>query len=150
MFNDNFEYKNRSIPKTILGHAPFIAEGYFGHRARIYQLDLTKNPKNIAEIIIESYDQGVRAINMVNNENLLEAYDIACENGCKMDVIATIGKSDVNYLNPNYEVACEVDWEEDIEIFKKYDCPIMLVDEFIVDAYNFMDGMEFYLYHKDC
>ena len=25
-----------------------------------------------------------------------------------------------------------------------------LGDGFIVDAYNFMDGMEFYLYHKDC
>jgi hypothetical protein len=53
-----------------------------------------------------------------------------------MKVIATIGKSDVDYLNPNYEVAKEVDWDEDIDLFSTYDCPIMLVDEFITDAYD--------------
>ena len=53
-----------------------------------------------------------------------------------MKVIATIGKSDVDYLNPNYEVAKEVDWDEDIELFSSYDCPVMLVDEFITDAYD--------------
>lgn len=136
MFHDNLDFKNKSIPKTILGHAPFIAEGYFGHRSRLYQLDFDKNPQNIADVIIESYNQGVRAINLVNDSNLLEAYDIACENDCRMDVIATIGKSDVDYLNPNYEVAKEVDWDEDIELFRQYDAPLMLVDEFIVDGYD--------------
>ena len=53
-----------------------------------------------------------------------------------MKVIATIGKSDVDYLNPNYDVAKEVDWDEDIDLFSTYDCPIMLVDEFITDAYD--------------
>jgi hypothetical protein len=78
----------------------------------------------------------VRAINLVNNPNLLEAYDLAADAGCEMKVIATIGKSDVDYLNPNYEVAKEVDWDEDIELFSGYDCPLMLVDEFITDAYD--------------
>ena len=136
MFHDNLEFKNKSIPKTILGHAPFIAEGYFGHRSRLYQLDFDNNPKKIADIIIESYNQGVRAINLVNDSNLLEAYDIACENDCKMDIVATIGKSDVDYLNPNYEVAKEVDWDEDIELFKQYGSQLMLVDEFIVDSHD--------------
>ena len=136
MFHDAFEFKDKSIPKTILGNAPFLAEGYFGHRSRLYQLDFDKNPQYIADIIIESYNQGVRAINLVNDANLLEAYDIACENDCKMDVVATIGKSDIDYLNPNYEVAKEVDWQDDIELFGKYDCPLMLVDEFIVDGYD--------------
>ena len=53
-----------------------------------------------------------------------------------MKVIATIGKSDVDYRMPNYEVAKEVDWEEDIELFQKYDTSAMLVDEFIVDGYD--------------
>ena len=136
MFHDNFEFKDKSIPKTILGNAPFLAERYFGHRSRLYQLDFENNPKNIADVIIESYNQGVRAINLVNDNTLLEAFDIACENGCKMSVIATIGKSDVDYLNPNYEVAKEVDWQDDIDLFKKYDTPVMLVDEFIVDGYD--------------
>ena len=134
MFLDNLDFNNSSIPKTILGYGPFMAELYFGHRFRLYQLDLYDNPQNIADVIIESYNQGVRAINLVNDSHLLEAYDIARENGCEMKVIATIGKSDVDYLNPNYEVAKEVDWDEDIELFSQYDCPLMIVDEFITDS----------------
>ncbi|MEE1128974.1 MAG: hypothetical protein UHW99_03230 [Methanobrevibacter sp.] len=113
-----------------------MAEPYFGHRSRLYQIDLYDNPQNIADVIIESYNQGIRAINLVNDDNLLKAYDIACDEGCEMKVIATIGKSDVDYLNPNYDVAKEVDWDDDIELFYSYDCPVMLVDEFIVDAYD--------------
>ena len=136
MFFEDLKYKDKVIPQTILGYGPFMAELYFGHRSRLYLDDLYKNPQNIAEVIIESYNHGVRAINLVNNPNLLEAYDIACDEGCEMKVIATIGKSDVDYLNPNYEVAKEVDWDEDIELFSSYDCPVMLVDEFITDAYD--------------
>lgn len=97
---------------------------------------MSDNPQAIADVIMEAYNHGVRAINLINNETLLKAFDIACENGCDMKVIATVGKSDVDYLNPNYEVAKEVDWEEDIELFSKYDCPLMLIDEFIVDGYD--------------
>lgn len=130
------EFKGKSIPQTILGFGPFMAEPYFGHRSRMYQLDLYDSPQNIADVIVESYNHGVRAINLVNDSNLLEAYDLAAEQDCKMKVIATVGRSDVDYLNPNYEVAKEVDWDEDIELFSDYDCPLMLVDEFIVDGYD--------------
>lgn len=130
------EFKDKSIPQTILGFGPFMAEPYFGHRSRMYQLDLYDSPQNIADVIVESYNHGVRAINLVNDSNLLEAYDLAAEQDCKMKVIATVGRSDVDYLNPNYEVAKEVDWDEDIELFSDYDCPLMLVDEFIVDGYD--------------
>ena len=136
MFFEDLKIKDKSVPQTILGYGPFMAEPYFGHRSRLYQMDLYSSPQNIADVIIESFNQGVRAINLVNDSILLEAYDIARENGCEMKVIATIGKSDVDYLNPNYEVAKEVDWEEEIELFSKYDCPLMLVDEFIVDGYD--------------
>ena len=37
---------------------------------------------------------------------------------------------------PNYDIAKEVDWDDDIELFSTYDCPVMLVDEFIVDGYD--------------
>lgn len=53
-----------------------------------------------------------------------------------MKVIATIGKSEVDYVMPNYEVAKEVDWQEDIELFLKYDTSAMIVDEFLVDGYD--------------
>ena len=120
----------------ILGNAPFIAEPYFGHRARLYDMDLHRKPDAIADIIVESYNQGFRAINLVNDDKLLEGFDIAFNEGCDMKVIATIGKSDVDYMNPNYDVAKEVDWEDDIDLFKSYNCPLMLVDEFIVDGYD--------------
>ena len=136
MFFDNINYKEKIIPQTILGYGPFMAEPYFGHRSRIYQIDLYDNPENTAEIILEAYNNGVRAINLVNNQKLLKAFDLAQDQGCDMKVIATIGKSDVDYLNPNYEVAKEVDWDEDIELFSTYDCPLMIVDEFIVDGYD--------------
>ncbi len=136
MFFDDLIYNGKSIPKTILGHAPFVAEPHFGHRAMLYQRDLYENPQNVADVIVESYDQGVRAINLFNDSKLLKAYDLACEQGCEMKVIATIGKTDIDYLNPNYEIAKEADWEGDIELFNGYDCPLMLVDEFIVDAYD--------------
>ena len=136
MFFEDLKYKDKIIPQTILGYGPFMAELYYGHRSRLYLDDLYENPQNAADVIIESYNQGVRAINLVNNSNLLKAYDLAVDAGCEMKVIATIGKSDVDYLNPNYEVAKEVDWDDDIELFSSYDCPLMLVDEFIVDGYD--------------
>ena len=136
MFFEDLKYKDNVIPQTILGYGPFMAELYYGHRSRLYLDDLYNNPQNIADVITESYNLGVRAINLVNDSNLIEAYDLACDVGCEMKVIATIGKSDVDYLNPNYEVAKEVDWDDDIELFAQYDCPVMLVDEFIVDGYD--------------
>lgn len=136
MFFEDLKYNGAVIPQTILGYGPFMAELYYGHRSRLYLDDLYNNPQATADVIIESYNQGVRAINMVNDSNLLKAYDIAVDSGCEMKVIATIGKSDVDYLNPNYEVAKEVDWDEDIDLFSGYDCPLMLVDEFITDAYD--------------
>lgn len=95
-----------------------------------------RSPENISKIIIESYEQGVRAINLVNDDALLKAYDLASDAGCKMKIIATIGKSEVDYMMPNYDVAKEVDWESDIELFNSYETSIMLVDEFIVDGYD--------------
>lgn len=136
MFFEDLEYKGKIIPQTILGYGPFMAELYYGHRSRLYLDDLYNNPQNISDVIQEAYKYGVRAINLVNDDNLLKAYDLAVDAGCDMKVIATIGKSDIDYLNPNYEVAKEVDWDDDIELFSSYDCPLMLVDEFLTDAYD--------------
>ena len=136
IFLNNLVIKDKAVPEAVLGYGPFLAEPYYGHRARLYQLDLYSQPDKIAEVILAAWDEGVNAINLVNNKNLLKGFDLATDNGCEMKVIATIGKSEVDYLAPNYEVACEVDWQEDIELFSAYDTPVMLVDEFITDAYK--------------
>ena len=126
------------IPQNILGSATFTGESYFGHRTRLYQLDLHRNPENIAKLILKAYDVGVKGINLVNDEALLKGWEIACDNGCKMDIIATIGKREVDYLNPDYEIAKKVDYLEDIEIFDSLSSKVMLVDEFITDSYDWL------------
>ena len=67
----------RAVSYTHL--APFIAEPYFGHRSRLYDLDLHRNPDAIADIIIESYNHGVRAINLVNDDALIKGFDMALD-----------------------------------------------------------------------
>lgn len=137
IFNDSFNFNEKTIPKTILGNAPFIAEPYFGHRTRLYDIDLHKNPESIANIIKTSYDLGVKSINLVNDSALLEAYDIASNDGCKMDVVASIGKHfGIDYTIPGFVKAKEVDWQNDIDVLSSYNPDIMLVDEFLVDGYD--------------
>ncbi|MDR3062900.1 MAG: hypothetical protein LBU40_02015 [Methanobrevibacter sp.] len=128
--------KDKEISKILLGTAPFTAEGYFGHRSRLYQLDLYDNPENIAKIIIKSYELGIRGINLNTDPILLKAYDIAIENGVKMDVVGIIGKSDVNYMFPDFEKAKKANWSDDLEKLLKYKPSIILIDEFIVDSYD--------------
>lgn len=53
-----------------------------------------------------------------------------------MDIIATIGKVEVDYLNPDYEESRNVDYLSEIEMFKSLNAKVMLVDEFIVDRYD--------------
>jgi hypothetical protein len=53
-----------------------------------------------------------------------------------MDVIATIGKREVDYLNPDYSEIKDIDYVEDIEVLKEFSPKIMLIDEFIVDSYD--------------
>lgn len=137
MFNESITFKGKNIPQAILGNAPFIAEPYFGHRTRLYDLDLHRQSEKVAELIETAYNCGVRSINLVNDESLLKAYDIACDSGCKMDIVATIGKRfDIDYMIPDFVKARDVNWKEDIDLFSSYDSQIMLVDEFIVDGYD--------------
>jgi len=135
IFNENLIFKNKEIPRIILGSAPFTGESYFGHRSRLYQLDLSRNPENIAKIIKKANDFGVNAINLINNNFLIEGFEKSqVEN---LQVIATIGKIDVDYVFPDYEKAKEANWKEDIGTLAKFKPPIMLIDEFITDSYDF-------------
>ncbi|MCL2115800.1 MAG: hypothetical protein FWH29_06230 [Methanobrevibacter sp.] len=119
----------------ILGSAPFTGESYFGHRSRLYQLDLSRNPENIAKIIKKANDFGVNAINLINNSFLIEGFEKSQVED--LEVIATIGKTDIDYVFPDYEKAKKANWKEDIATLSKFKPPIMLVDEFITDSYDF-------------
>lgn len=135
IFNEDLIFKNIEIPRIILGSAPFTGESYFGHRSRLYQLDLSKNPENIAKIITKANDLGVNAINLVNNSYLIEGLEKAKVQN--MSIIATIGKSNVDYIFPDFEKAKKVNWKKDIKILAEFNGPIMLIDEFITDSYDF-------------
>ena len=112
-------------------------EGYFGHRTRLYELDIYNNPEKIASIIVKAYEKGVRAMNIPNDSCLLDAIDIAKGQGADMKIIGTVGHTDVNYLAPNFKKAREeVDYLTDIEILSNYDTPLMLVDDILVDGYD--------------
>ena len=137
IFSEDLEFKGKSIPRVVLGNAPFLADAYFGHRTRLYNLDLLRNPNNVSKIIEKSYECGVRSINLANNENLLKAFDMACENGVEMKAVSTIGKTEMDYVMPNFNQAREeATWKEDIEKLAQYDNSMMLVDEFLIDAYD--------------
>jgi len=51
MFDGKIKISEKEIPRILLGTSPFIAAAQFGHRARLYQLDLYNNPENILKII---------------------------------------------------------------------------------------------------
>ena len=76
MFFDELEFGGKSIPQTILGYGPFMAELYYGHRSRLYLDDLYNNPQATADVIVEAYNQGVRAINLVNDSNYVSKVKI--------------------------------------------------------------------------
>ena len=102
-----------------MGNAPFLADSYFGHRTRLYNLDLLRNPNNVSKIIEKSYECGVR------------------KNGVEMQVVSTLGKTDMNYVMTNYKQAREeATIDEDIEKLSQYDNAVMLIDEFLVDDYD--------------
>ena len=137
IFNENLEFKGKSIPRVVLGNAPFLADAYFGHRTRLYNLDLLRNPSNVSKIIEKSYECGVKSINLANKESLLKAFDMASRNGVEMKAVSTIGKTEMDYVIPNYDEARrEATWKEDIENLAQFDNSLMLVDEFLVDAYD--------------
>jgi hypothetical protein len=54
-----------------------------------------------------------------------------------MQVVSTLGKTDMNYVMPNYKQAREeATIDEDIEKLSQYDNAVMLIDEFLVDDYD--------------
>ena len=102
MYDGCLELEGEKIPKTLLGTSPFIGAAQFGHRARLYQLDLYQKPENMARIIKKSYQLGVRGIQLLPYPNLIKALKMSQKDGCYMEIIGTIlpeqEEKDINLL----------------------------------------------------
>ncbi|BDH79070.1 MAG TPA: hypothetical protein GXX31_06335 [Methanothermobacter sp.] len=90
MFEGSIKIKDKNIPCTSLGTAPFAGLTYFGHRSRLYQIDLYNNPENIQKIIRRSYNLGVRAIQLIPEPPVIRALTGAVESGLDFTIIGTI------------------------------------------------------------
>jgi hypothetical protein len=121
MFEGTIKISNKDIPRTLLGSSPFAAAPQFGHRARLYQLDLYNNPENILEIIQKSYDMGVKGIQVMPEPPVIEAIKLARDVGITMDIVGT--------LMPETEA-------EDIEQFSDLGAVSVMVHGTITDSAN--------------
>ncbi|PKL67559.1 MAG: hypothetical protein CVV28_04575 [Methanobacteriales archaeon HGW-Methanobacteriales-1] len=118
MFNDHIKIKDKKIPQTSLGTAPFIGMHYFGHRARLYQLDFSNNPQNILNIMKKSHEIGVQAIQLIPEEPVIKALKLAQDEGIKFDIWGTVRKDNL---------------EEDIQLLSSLQASMMLLDEWVTD-----------------
>ena len=117
MFQTTLTIKDKELPSFALGTAPFVSEPYFGHRARLYQLDF-ENPENICKIIRYSYDKGVRAIQVIPEKPMVNALKIIDEENLDISIYGTIRKDNLN---------------KDIQLFADLNAEIMFLDEWITD-----------------
>ena len=118
MLEGNLEIDGKQIPRTLMGTSPSIGAAHFGHRARLYLLDLYRNPEAIAQIMARSYQMGVRGIQLIPHPPVVEALQISRDQGFPLDIIATI--------RPESE-------KEDINLLSELDASAMLVDPEITD-----------------
>jgi len=118
MLEGYLEIDGKQIPRTLMGTSPSIGAAHFGHRARLYLLDLYRNPEAIAQIMARSYQMGVRGIQLIPHPPVVEALQIARDQGFPLDIIATIRPESEN---------------EDITLLSELDASAMLVDPEITD-----------------
>jgi hypothetical protein len=125
MFEGKLNIFNREIPRTLLGTSPFIAAAQFGHRARLYQIDLYNNPENIFKIIKKSYEMGITGIQVIPYPPVIEALKEALNAGYDMDIIGTV--------RPEKEL-------EDIQLLSNLNATSMILHADITDKkdWNFI------------
>jgi hypothetical protein len=118
MLEGYLEIDGKDIPRTLLGTSPFIGAAHFGHRARLYLLDLYRNPEAMARVMVKSYDMGVRGIQLIPHDPVVEALLIARDEGCPLNIIATIGSQA---------------WSEDMDLLSDLEPQAMMIDPVITD-----------------
>ncbi len=126
MFKDYIKIKDKKVPQTSLGTAPFIGLPYFGHRSRLYQLDFHNSPENILKIMKKSHEIGVQAIQLIPEEPVIKALKLAQDEGIKFDIWGTVRKDNL---------------EEDIQLLSNLEASMMLLDEWVTDKSD-MDFIE--------
>lgn len=118
MFEGNIKSLGRVIPRILLGTSPFIGSTHFGHRARLYQLDLYNQPENILKIIKKAYELGVNGIQLIPYPPVVDAVKWARDEGCQLNIVGTV--------RPDKE-------EEDIKLLSELDATVMLLHADITD-----------------
>jgi hypothetical protein len=122
MFDGQIKVKDKNLPQTFLGSSPFIAAGQFGHRARLYQLDLYSQPENILKVIRKSYKMGVNGIQLIPYPPVLDAVNWALDEGCQLSIIGT--------ARPGEEA-------RDIELLSGMGADVILLHAAITDSCNY-------------
>lgn len=122
MFEGNIEIRDKEIPRTLLGTSPFIGAAQFGHRSRLYQLDLYNKPENILKIIKKSYELGITGIQLVPYEPVVKAVNWAIKDGCELNIVGTVRQD------------CE---DEDIKLLAELEASSMLIHGAITDELNY-------------
>lgn len=90
MFEGHLKINDKKIPRTLLGTSPFTAAPHFGHRAWLYQLDLYRQPENIAKVLRKCYDLGLRGIQLIPEPPVVDAYRQVQEEGCDFTIVGTV------------------------------------------------------------
>jgi hypothetical protein len=122
MFEGNIKIKDAEIPRKLLGTSPFIGAAQFGHRARLYQLDLYNQPENITKIIKKSYELGITGIQLVPYEPVVKALEWAIKEGCELNIVGTVRPQ------------CE---NEDIDLLNELEASSMLIHGALTDQLDY-------------
>lgn len=122
MFEGKINISGKEIPRTLLGTSPFIGAAQFGHRARLYQLDLYNQPENILKVIKKSYELGITGIQLVPYEPVVKALNWAINEGCEFNIVGTVRQG------------CE---NEDIKLLTRLNASAMLIHGAITDELNY-------------
>ena len=122
MFEGTIKINDREIPRTLLGTSPFIGATQFGHRSRLYQLDLYDKPENILKILKKSHELGITGIQLVPYEPVVKALNWAMDEGYNFNIIGTVRQD------------CE---NEDIELLAQLEAKAMLIHGATTDGLNY-------------
>ncbi|WP_321210969.1 hypothetical protein [Methanothermobacter sp. DP] len=118
MFTGSVSVNGIELPEAFLGSAPFTAAPYFGHRSRLYEMDLKRKPENIAEVIMGAYDVGVRGFQVIPENQVLEALEMVRDAGCDLTLMGTVRHEH---------------FEEDLETLSQLGSTAVLLDEHYTD-----------------
>lgn len=83
-----------SLPGLMLGTSPFIGAGQFGPKAREYRRLFFETPDNMTRLFVRSAELGVRAVQLIGYEPLVQALEKAEEVAGDFFVAVTIPRGD--------------------------------------------------------